>query len=309
MKQTLARVVHGISMRSGWSLRKARQVGLPRVLMYHAIGPQGVDAGQFAWQLELLQREFEVVHLPVLLERFERGQCMGKEVAITFDDGVRNHLSAAYPLLQAAGVPATFFVCPGLIESGQWIWNMALRARLRSMPLAARVQLAQRLQWPSDEIEGVIAYAKTLPLAVRGLLEQAVREATPQFAASPEQLDLFSPLSWQALRSLDPALITIGSHTVNHPILTTLTREEQAHEIGVSRELLEQRLGREVQVFCYPNGGNDAAVREVVRRHYRWAVTTEEDFLRPGMDCCGLPRVPAGERRALFLQRLHRPAS
>jgi peptidoglycan/xylan/chitin deacetylase (PgdA/CDA1 family) len=309
MKQTLARVVHGISMRSGWSLRKARQVGLPRVLMYHAIGPQGVDAALFAWQLALLRREFEVLSLPVLLERFERGQSTGREVAITFDDGVRNHLSAAYPLLRAAGVPATFFVCPGLIETGAWIWNMALRARLRALTLADRLALAGRLHWPSDEVEGVIAYAKTLSLAERGQLEQAVREATPQFAASAEQLDLFSPLSWQELGSLDPELITVGSHTIAHPILTTLTSAEQAHEIGVSRQLLEQRLGREVPLFCYPNGGNDAAVRELARRHYRWAVTTEEDFLRPGMDRCGLPRVPAGERRALFLQRLHKPSS
>src|SRR6218665_433076 len=130
MKRHVVRLAHEISQFSGLALRKARAIERPRVLMYHTIEPTGVAADVFAAQLQLIRREFEPIPLPTLLQRYHQGRCTGREVALTFDDGVQNHLSAAYPLLKAAGVPATFFLCPGLIESGQWIWNLEARARL-----------------------------------------------------------------------------------------------------------------------------------------------------------------------------------
>jgi peptidoglycan/xylan/chitin deacetylase (PgdA/CDA1 family) len=310
MKHHLARLVNSLAMLSGWSLHRAHQLGLPRILMYHAIGAHDVSAEVFAWQLQLLTREFEVLSLPSLMQRFDSKQCTGDEIAITFDDGVRNHISTAYPLLCAAGTPATFFVCPGLIDSGQWIWNMELRARLQVLNESVRLQLARQLNWPVHDTEGVVAWAKTLHLAHRKNVEQAVRNTTLQFEPSAQQLDLFAPMSWEQVHSLDPLLITIGSHTVNHPVLTTLESSEQAFEISQSRRQLEVALqGRTVDIFCYPNGGNDASVKKLVRQNYLWAVTTQEDGLRSGVDVCGLPRVPAAGSKGLFLKRLHKPSA
>ena len=218
-------------------------------------------------------------------------------------------VTTAYPALQAAGVPATFFVCPGLVESGRWIWNMEARARLQLLSAADRRQLALQARWPVADIESIVAWAKTLNLANRHEVEESIRQRTRQFMPSEHQLDLFSPMTWEQIQTLNPGLITIGSHTVNHPILTTLSVSEQVDEIVASRQLLEQRLGREVNLFCYPNGGNDTSVVELVRNHYRWAVTTEEDVVRAGADACRLPRVPAADRRALFLKRLHKPTA
>jgi peptidoglycan/xylan/chitin deacetylase (PgdA/CDA1 family) len=310
MKQQLAHFANFLAMLSGWSLHRARQLHRPRILMYHAIADHDVSAEVFAWQLQVLAQEFELLSLPNLMQRFDSKQCTGHEIAITFDDGVRNHLSTAYPLLCAAGAPATFFICPGLIDSGKWIWNMELRARLQVISDTSRLQLARQLSWPVRDTEGVIAWAKTLHLAHRKNVEQAVRNSTTQFEPSATQLDLFAPMDWDQVRSLDPELITIGSHTVNHPVLTTLEPSEQAIEISQSRSQLEQQLnGRMVDIFCYPNGGNDAGVKKLVRQNYLWAVTTQEDSLRAGVDVCGLPRVPAAASRALFLKRLHKPSA
>lgn len=309
IKQSIARAVSELSMLSGDALRRARAARRPRILMYHAIGSHDVDADAFAWQLELIRREFEPIRLCDLLDRLERGQCRGDEVAVTFDDGVRNHLTAAYPALRAAGVPATFFVCPGLIEAGRWIWNMEARARLQALRPEARRGLAAQCQWPSDDVEALVGWAKTLDLDARQAFEQHVRDATREFTPTAEQTDCCAPLTWAQLASLDPALIDIGSHSTHHPILTRLTPEQQRAEIADSRRQLEDRLGRPVEGFCYPNGGNDEQVVRTVRAHYRWAVTTEEDLVDAGADPCRLPRVPAAARKALFLRRLYRPAA
>jgi peptidoglycan/xylan/chitin deacetylase (PgdA/CDA1 family) len=309
MKRYLAQAMRGVSFHTGWALRQALAIKKPRILMYHAVAPHDVDAQAFTWQLRWLKKHFEPMALLPLLERLAQGRCHGLEVAITFDDGVRNHLTAAYPALQAEKVPATFFVCPGLADSGQWIWNMALRARLKTLSGRERASLAQTQRWPSCDIEPLIAWAKTLALPVRCELESLVVQHTQQFVPTRGQDDLFTPMSWAQLQSLDPALITIGSHTVNHPILTTLDRAAQDHEISHSRVWLEQQLQRPVPLFCYPNGGNDPSVVELTRRHYQYAVTTEENFIEPGGDAHRLARVPACGQAALFARRLARPGS
>src|SRR5207248_3345103 len=54
-----------------------------------------------------------------------------RRAAMVFDDGLRSNVRVAYPILRALGIPATFFVCPGLIEERRWLWTHEARRRLR----------------------------------------------------------------------------------------------------------------------------------------------------------------------------------
>jgi peptidoglycan/xylan/chitin deacetylase (PgdA/CDA1 family) len=63
---------------------------------------------------------------------------------------------------------------------------------------------------------------------------------------------------------------------MTHPILPLCDEGELRWEAGECRQLIEQRLGREVLSFCYPNGSWDARTLAAVREAgYRWGVTTE----------------------------------
>ena len=309
MKRHVVRLAHEISHVTGMALRKARAIMQPRVLMYHTVDPEGISMDVFRAQLDVIHREFEPISLPALLERYRDGRCTGREVALTFDDGVRNHLTTVYPLLREAGVPATFFLCSGLIDSGQWVWNTEARARLQGLRATERKALATEEGWPVHTVEALVEWAKGLAPDRRTAFETAVRGRTPDFVPTPLQRDLYAPMTWDEVQSLDPALITIGSHTVTHPILTTLSAQDQAEELTASRARLEAQLGREVDIFCYPNGDSDPGVVEAVRQSYRWAVTTEESFWGPGHDPCRLPRIPAAPHHALFVRRMHKPTS
>jgi peptidoglycan/xylan/chitin deacetylase (PgdA/CDA1 family) len=134
-------------------------------------------------------------------------------------------------------------------------------------------------------------------------VEQAIREATPNFRPSGELRAEFDLAGWEELRQLDPKTVTIGSHTMTHPILTSLDDEETEAETRDSRFALEQRLDREVSTFCYPNGDlNNAAVANA-RRYYRSAVTTEAGRLAGTRDPHRLPRFSA---HAQWTRRLAR---
>ena len=189
MSRLLARAYHWLSWRSGHALREIRALRAPRVLTYHGVGPQDTPPEHFDWQLRMLRDEFEVVSAPELVDRLVEGLIGGDEVALTFDDGVRNHYTQAWPLLAEHRVPATFFVCPGLVDSGKWIWNMEMRVRLRLLDDAQRMRLALTIRAVGAQVEHMVARAKQLEPGPRRAFEDAVRNATQDFNPDEALLD------------------------------------------------------------------------------------------------------------------------
>lgn len=73
--------------------------------------------------------------------------------------------------------------------------------------------------------------------------------------------DELRPLRWQDLERLVEAGWEVGSHTVSHPRLTTLSGSDLAAELGRSREALARRLGR-CETIAYPYGDADERVAQ-----------------------------------------------
>lgn len=306
MRRILSGTWHWASLISGRALRRARAQRAARILAYHGVSGDEVAGEIFSWQLAFLKQNFDLISLREMLRRRAGGTVHGDEVAITFDDGIRNHFTTAYPILREHGAAATFFVCPALIDSGDWIWNYELRCRLNLLKPAERVTLMNEIGATSIEIESLVARAKCLKPEQRRHAEAWVRNHTQGYSPSAQQLDRYAPMTWKDVAGLDPALITIGSHTLHHPILSTLSSDDLQIEICESRRLLEQRIGREVELFCYPNGDFDERAHSIVRDHYAAAVTSRPGLVGRGDDDYLLPRIPGGETRGLFVRRLHR---
>jgi len=254
-----------------------RMLGLlrDRILMYH--GTPRRDAEALERQLRLVSLAFPVAPLESLKER-HAGRA---RVALTFDDGLRNNVDVAYPILHKLGLTATFFVCPGLIDGRRWLWNHEARQRL--------VFLGKH----PARADAMVERMKAMKIARRREVEDSIRRASPGFAPSAAQCEEFDLATWDELRSLDPAVVSVGSHTMTHPILTSLSEEETEAETRDSRFTIENRLQRAVSVFCYPNGDlNDGALASA-RRHYRSAVTVETGTLDERVDPHLMPRYAA----------------
>ncbi len=99
-------------------------------------------------------------------------------------------------------------------------------------------------------------------------------------------------LTWRQLRSLARRGTEIGSHSVTHPFLTTISLEDVTREAAVSRTRLIDELGVDPAVFSYPYGDSDAAVRSVIGGcGYAYAVTTEGRPANATDDRLALPRL------------------
>lgn len=270
-----------------------RNDGRARILMLH--GTPRRRAQQLELALRYLKRHFDVVPLAQIALDAARGDVrFRRQVALTFDDGLRSNVEVAWPILRRLGLPATFFVCPELVEHRRWLWNHEARRRLARLPRK------------TGEIESLVERMKALPLEKRKATEESLRAATPGFAPSAAERAAFDLADWDALRRLDPSLVTIGSHSLTHAVLTSLDAHDLEREVGESRRLLEARLGRPVEQFAYPNGDLDGNVAQAVRRHYAVAVTVEPRFVEPGADPLRLPRVSMPWNPLRLALALHR---
>lgn len=93
------------------------------------------------------------------------------------------------------------------------------------------------------------------------------------------------------LMDADP-LCTIGAHTVSHPKLDTLTREQQYHEIAESKQTLEALLGHDIKHFSFPHGAHNDDTLAICRKlGFRTVVQSWGGPLRRGENPYPLPRI------------------
>ena len=285
-----------------------------RIFSYHAVCNSSLPAAEFKRHLKGLQRYFSIVSLNTFVEAYLCGdKRFSRMVALTFDDGLRNHARIVYPLLKEAGIPATFFICPSLVDEGggAWLWNQELRQRLLRLDASQRCKIAREagLSENKDSIDTIVKHLKQISIPERAHIASVIRKLTLEFIPTDEEKIRFELMGWEDIRSLDSALVTIGSHTLTHPSLPTLDEKQIQSEVADSRQAIEKALGRPVDFFCYPNGANDALVLNCVKKCYQAAVTTVPKVIVSGEVRHLCPRLGGDGSWPLLAWRLHRPAA
>jgi hypothetical protein len=112
-----------------------------------------------------------------------------RQAAIIFDDGLRSNVRLAYPMLRALGIPATFFVCPGLIEERRWLWTHEARRRLQFARPQLRHELARERGAPA-EVEKFVQWMKQLDFPRRTRVEGGTSCACSIHRSSPSARNL-----------------------------------------------------------------------------------------------------------------------
>ena len=98
-------------------------------------------------------------------------------------------------------------------------------------------------------------------------------------------------LSWRQVREMSDGGIFFGSHTLTHPFLARIPRKQVEKEIHVSKNIIEQQIGKSVTTFAYPSGNFNSDVKAIVKEAgYSVAVSTVSGFNRVHGDVHALKR-------------------
>ncbi|TQF34837.1 polysaccharide deacetylase [Bradyrhizobium sp. UNPF46] len=274
--------------------------GVGAIFMLHHVRPAREAAFQPNRHLEvtpeflretlchLRSRDIDIVSMDELHERLVQGRFERRFAAFTFDDGYRDNLDHALPVLREFDAPLTVYVASDFAEGTGRLWWAALEA-----VIAKAEQIDVTIGHSALRLDATTPAAKQAAYDrlhdwLRALpgehdLAREIEALCTRYDVDMAALCRGLCLSWDELKTFaaDP-LVTIGAHSVSHCNLAKLAEDVAAQELAVSRARIEQALERPVLHLAYPYGDREAAgTREfglAATAGFKTAVTT-----RPGM--------------------------
>ena len=209
VKSETTRVLSSVLYRSGLLGPVSSAVGYVRrvkgfpVLAFHRVNDAddpfmpALPTALFAARMEHIGRHYTVLTVEDLAERLRRGRVPRKALALTFDDGYRDNLTHAAPILARYGLPATIFLTTGHIGTSEMLWfdRLALAVKTTDRPrLAIGRQTVLSLGSTAERLQALqvaLGYLKNLPDAVR-------RDTLDPIAVPAELRRAFAPYTEHA---------------------------------------------------------------------------------------------------------------
>src|SRR5262249_42330293 len=104
-----------------------------------------------------------------------------------------------------------------------------------------------------QSIRSLLRAFKTMPSNTTCAYIDALGEATGTGRRSKGE-DTSLWMTWDMLREMRTTGMSVGGHTVSHPILAQMTREQQWSEIAICAQRLSDELGEPMRYFSYSVG-------------------------------------------------------
>jgi len=244
--------------------------------------------------LVLLSQYYSFISMDEALVLLESDHPLEKQYCvITFDDGLRNNLTHALPILRRYQVPAIMYLVTDQIEREEPYWFDRLDYALQQS--AAKINSIKVFGKAIDIVNNNRKELKETFLRIKNaayktqhsyaeIHRELLRVIVELEAQSGKSLlDIYQDDPWSKVASwsdIESAAseqdILIGSHTVDHSLLGMISDEEMKYQLKASKETLEQHTGKPCLHFCYPNGSLNPKAPEYLKLvGYKSAVTTD----------------------------------
>lgn len=253
--------------------------------------------------VQLRRWNIDIISLDELHRRLVEGDFRRRFACFTFDDAYNDHREHVHPIFKRHGAPFAVFVPTSFPDRRGELWWVVLETviaktdrltvlmdgaerRFNCAGAAAKYRTFETLYW----------WLRTRPS------NEDIRAATHDLAArygvDIAAICADSCMTWDEIAAMaaDP-LVTIGSHSVNHFILSKLPEPQARAELEASRTILEGRLGKKIEHLAYPFGqAGTVGPREfriAEELGFKTAVTTRPGvlFAQHRNHLCALPRV------------------
>jgi peptidoglycan/xylan/chitin deacetylase (PgdA/CDA1 family) len=253
------------------------------ILCFHRISSQydyfwqPIFPETFKLLLEKLRKEYEVVSITELTTMKVKSK--RPLLALSFDDGYKDFIEEALPILQFFEMPSNHNIVINCAEGTDYIWTQKLNYLFNLLKnsgtynhhINLNAHYHIHIKQPSPnwfaEYSKVFSYLIQLQSSERNDCIKALEQyAGIGIADYPIQM-----MSWEDISSIAENNVEIGSHTTTHDSLTSITDEQELEqELIYSKSKLEEKLKRPCQIMALPNGlTNDTLNKKILQVGYQ----------------------------------------
>ena len=289
--------------------------GVGTILTLHHVRPPRMDAFQPNRLLEvspkfldavlagLRRAQVDIVTLDEMHRRLAECDFRRRFVCITFDDGYRDNLRHALPVLKKHNAPFALYIPTSFPDRLGELWWLTLEKVIARQTRVALVMDGEDRRYDCDSTAAKYELFDHIYWWLRSLeseddLRRAVRDLAVRYQVDDKAICDELCMTWPEIEEIaaDP-LATIGAHTVNHVMLRKASDAAVHSEMLNSAAVIEAALGKRPAHFSYPVGDRTSAgpreFRIAAALGFKTAVTTRPGVLFPehAQHFMALPRL------------------
>jgi len=219
-------------------------------------GVFGPSLSQFTTNISWLKKHTQVLSAYDVVDIVYNNRQLNKpSTLITFDDGYIDNFTLAYPVLKQLNVTAIFFIPTNQIETRQLGWWDLIAYIIKNTQKESIIIDNETIELinPDNAINKLHNTMKTIPfdnnISLINKLSEACDVPLPDRDMQSKEL-----MTWDQICEVSNNGISIGAHTHSHRVLNTLTINDQYDEMLLSKQILENKLKKEVLSMSYPVG-------------------------------------------------------
>jgi peptidoglycan/xylan/chitin deacetylase (PgdA/CDA1 family) len=225
---------------------------------------------------------------------------------ITVDDGRLSTYNVIYPILKKYNISVTIFVSPQKCKDGDNFWFMDYEGLDEEDIKRYIVQCGyfspQVMEYPLELLFKELTIDETTDILQKYRLSKKIVRGDRDIVNVDELLEM-----------RDSGLVTIGAHTMNHPILANESGERSEKEITDSIVQLSEMINAPITSFAFPNGlyGLDFGERELTtlkKNGIELAYSVQPGTLSDNKNPLTIPRTCSLKRLKLGYLGLHLPS-
>lgn len=280
------------------------------IFCYHRVADIPLDTWKLSVSPSLFNKQVEYIKNHYCLMRTEEDwKITSNERAaiITFDDGYYDSYENALPILEKHGVPATFFVCTGNIDTDKEFWWDDLERIIFYSDKKDGHILIDGIDYDVSSMIGKTETCYRLHPLLKRMQYQERNNFLVELSktlGSTNRNYCRSLNSEQLLKLSGSSLITIGGHTVTHSCLANETLSDQEWEITESKKIIEDIIGRKLEVFSYPFGQREDFTADTVeiakKTGYKKIFAAFEGLSNSAFQNGYIPRINIGQEKDYF---------
>ncbi len=214
----------------------------------------------FRKQIEFIKKNFAIESTGSLLRKLKDSSLDRTSAAIHFDDGFNSYTDLALPFLKEQDIPSTVFLINSVLNGDVPIRNK-IAFCLNTDKKDRLLKALQPITMKTGKT-GVNPVEMQAPEFLSWIKTHLTKEMeaiiNDIFYSGKIMHQIESPFLGEkaAAKLANDPFVEIGSHTINHPMLSKLDDSEQKEEIISGHLKLEELFGCKLEYFAYPHGGH-----------------------------------------------------